>query len=201
MVDFKPTRAAARKLYNESQKYERFKNSFTEAWNELAKDESKNAPPELVLEFAEKQGIQTSQENVTRFLDFLESLEEPLVNEVPTKVSQKKPASFALPNSPTGKNKMTRQVEKPKGWNNFLLEVCERMQKQHPESFRQNILLMTDWFAESQDSKFSTPVGDVGIYVRWGGSREIRDACYEVVKKIGYPRDSLVIKDSTGAIL
>ncbi len=199
MDDFKPTRAAARRLYNASQKYERFKKAFTEAWNELAKDESKNALVELVLEFAEKKGIRTSQENVMRFLD---SLNEPLVNEAGTGAkSHRKPASFAILASPTGKKKMSHSVGKPKGWNNFLLEVCELMHERHPKSFRQNILSMADWFAESKDSKFSEPVGDVGIYAMWGGSEEIRGTCYEIVTKFGYPEDSLVIKDSNGAIL
>lgn len=199
MVDFKPTRAAARKLYNESQKYERFKRAFTDAWNELTKNEGKDALTELVLEFAEKKGIRTSQENVTRFLD---SLSEPLVNEATMGVkSHKKPASFRLPGSQTGKRKTTYTIEKRNGWNKFLLEVCELMQTRHRESFHQNILSMTDWFAESEDSQFSESVGDTGIYAKWGSSEEIKQACYEVVIKFGYPRNSLEIRDSKGAIL
>ena len=197
MVDFKSTLSAAKDLYRKLQDYQEQKRALTEAWNELAND--KNRLADLVSKFAENKDIPTNQENVMRFLD---SLHGPLVNEVPTKVNSfKKPASFALPASPTGKKKMPHTVSKSKGWNNFLLEVCELMRTRHPEGFRKEILSLTDWFAESEDSQFSTPVGDLGVFARWGGSGEIRDACYKIVTRFGYPGDSLVIKDSGGAIL
>ena len=199
MVDFKQTRTAARRLYNESQKYERFKKTFTEAWNKLSKDKSENALTELVLEFAEKNGIRTSQENVTRFL---ESLSEPLVNEVATGAkSHKKPASFRITASPTGERKYTHTVEKRNGWNKFLLEFCEFMQTRHRDSFHQNILSMDDRFARSSDSKFTNQIGDLEIYAKKGNSREIREACYEIVFRFGYPRESLEIRDSRDELL
>ena len=136
------------------------------------------------------------EDNVKRFLN---SLDWSLVNEAPKPNPGKMPASFALPASPTGKKKMSRQVTKSKGWNNCLLEICELMQSRYPESFRQNILSMTDRFAETENSKFSVPVGDVGIYARFGNAKEIREACYEIVTKFDYPRNSLVIRDSRRA--
>ena len=75
------------------------------------------------------------------------------------------------------------------------------MQERHPESFRNEILSMADRFAEVKDSNFDTPVGDTGVFARWGNSAVIRDACYKVVTRFGYPRDSLEIKDSSGANL
>ena len=198
MVDFRLTVAVAGKLHKESRAYQNFKKNFTKAWNELADDNNELAT--LVLEISEKKGIPASEDNVMRFL---ESLDEPLMKEVPTtRKSRKLPASFALPNSPTGKRKRTHQLEKnSKGWNNVLSEVCELMHKQHAESFRENILSMTDRFGEIEDTKFSVPAGDTGIYAKWGGSGEIREACYEVVTKFGYSRDDLVIKDLRDAIL
>ena len=111
------------------------------------------------------------------------------------------PASFALPTSPTGKRKMPRQLTKGKGWNKCLLEICELMQKRHPESFQQNILSFTDRFAETENSKFSIPVGDAGIFAQPGGSKEIREACYNVVTTFGYSREYLEIKDKSDTIL
>ena len=196
MVDFGPTLKEARKLYVESRSFQRFKKALTEAWSELANDKATLA--ELVLHFADKRGIRASEDNVNRFLN---SLDWSLVNEAPKPNPGKMPASFALPASPTGKKKMSRQVTKSKGWNNCLLEICELMQSRYPESFRQNILSMTDRFAETENSKFSVPVGDVGIYARFGNAKEIREACYEIVTKFDYPRNSLVIRDSKGADL
>ena len=196
MSDVKPTVTAARKLHRESQAYQKFEEELTEAWNELPND--KDRLTKLVLAFAENRGVPTSRENVTRFL---ESLHGPLVNAVPTVASRTRPASFALPASPTGRRKTTRHISRHNGWNNLLLDVCQLMQERHRESFRKEILSMTDRFAEAKDSNFEIPVGDMGIFARWGGSGEIRDACYEIVTRFGYPRDSLEIRDSNGAIL
>lgn len=197
MVDFRLTLDTAQDLHHKLRSYHEQKRSLTEAWNKLSND--KNALAKLLSEFAENKGITTNEENV---LHFLESLDEPLVNEVTTTIkTSKKPASFAILASPTGKRKKTQTVEKQKGWNNFLLEICELMLSRHPENFRQNLLSLTDWFAEIQDSRFIIPVSNTGIYVKWGGSGEIRKACYEIVTKFDYPKDSLVIKDSKGAIL
>ena len=197
MVDCKLTIAAAGKLYKESESYRKFKKTLADAWNQIASDTDMLA--KLVLDFTENKGIAASQENITRFL---ESLDESLVNEIPTTVkSHKKPASFALPNSPTVKKKAVHKEIIPKGWNNLLSAICILMQDRHADSFRQIILSMTDRFAEYKDSKFSMPVGDAGIYAKWGGSKDIRDACYEIVAKFDYPKQSLEIKDSKGAIL
>jgi len=196
MVNPRSAEDAARKMHRESQAFENFKKGFTEAWGELANDS--NAFAELVLEIAEKKGISANMANAMHLIDLLD---QPLVNAITTtKHSQKKPASFTLPTSPTG-NKGNRKVKKPKGWNNFLIEICELMLERHPREFRGNILLMTDRFTETKDAENSRPVGDVGIYARFGGSEAIRTACYEVVTKFGYPSESLVIRDVNGAIL
>ena len=198
MVDFKPTLAAACELHRQSESYQKFKKTLINAWNQLASDTDMLA--KFVMDFTENKGIPTSQENIVRFL---ESTDEPLVNEINTTASShKKPASFTLPASPTGKNKRAfPMVGKPKGWNSLLLAICELMQKRHPDSFRQKILSMTDRFAESEHSKFSISVCDVGIYTKWGNSREIRSTCCDIVATFDYPKDSLEIKDSKGATL
>ncbi len=108
IVDFKLALATARKLYKESESYREFKKTLTDAWNQTANDTDMLA--KLVLEFTENKGIATSQQNIIRFL---ESLDKPLVNEIPTTVrSHKRPASFALLRSPTGK-KSGPQGNKP----------------------------------------------------------------------------------------
>ena len=198
MVNYGPTIAEARKLHNESKVYQEFKQALTKVWGELPDDQ--NMLAELILVLAEKKGIPANRGNVIRFI---ESIHGPLVNNVttPVKGPKSKPARFALPTSPTVNRKTTRQLKKPKGWNNFLLELCELMQSRHPETFRQNLLSMTDWFAASKGSKFEIQVGLEEVYAKWGGAEEVRDACYEIVAKFGYPRDSLVIKDSKGAVL
>ncbi len=195
MVGFKRTLTAAQDLHYKLRNQQEQRRLLTEALSELANDE--NMQVELISEFAEKKGISINREIITRFLD---SLHGPLVNEVTTKVnSTKKPASFRLPASPTGTRKKTYTVGSPRGWNKFLLEVCELMQKQHPENFHQKILSMPDWFAESEYSKFLNPVGDTGVYARKeNAAGKIKDACYEIVTEFGYPRDSLEIMDSQG---
>ena len=196
MADFRPTLSAASDRYRKLQDYQAQKRLLTEAWNELAND--KDGLTELVLEFAEKKGISTNQDNVTRFLDALPGR---LVSAVPTGKTTKKPASFVLLASPTGQRKQAHQLSRRNGWTNLLLEVCELMQKRHPEGFRKEILSVTDWFVESEDSQFSIRVGDAGVFARRGSSGEFKDACYTIVTRFGYPRDSLEIKDSSGAPL
>ena len=195
MVDFKPTLSAAKDLYRKLQDYQEQKKLLTEAWSELTND--KDMLAKLVLEFAENKNITTSQDNVVRFLN---SLPGDLVNEVPSKPRPlMPPASFAILASPTGQKKMPHAVESPIGWNQLLLQICKLMQERHSESFRQNILTMTGWFAEAEDKRYKIPVGDAGIYARWENAAvNIREVCYEIVIKFGYPQDSLVIKDSNG---
>ena len=58
--------------------------------------------------------------------------------------------------------------------------------------------------AQSSDTSLSDKEivsSSEGIYAKWGSSEEIKQACYEVVIKFGYPRNSLETKDSKGAIL
>ena len=192
MVAPGPTVKEARKLHDEWIKRQKSKKALTEALGELANNMDMQV--ELVLKFAENKGIETNRKTVT---SLIESFGGPVVNKPGTKVPPLlKPASFRLPPSP-GKRKKLHTLGKRNGWNNFLLEVCERMQDQHPEDFRQKILSVPGWFSELEDSKFSIPIGDVGIYVRQENSAyKIRDACYEIVTKFGYSRDSLEIMDS-----
>ena len=199
MVDYRPTVVAAKKLLQEIQGREKLKETLTEVLNDLATDKDELA--EVLMKLVERKGIQPSLENVKHVLN--EPIYGSILRQVPTTTnSRKQPASFALPSSSTGKNKRTLQLKKRNGWYNLLAEICELMQSRHPGNFWQNICSMTDWFSESQDSKFSVPVGDVGIYAK--GRRtsiQIKEACYEIVAKFDYPRESLEIKDSTGAIL
>ena len=197
MANSRPAVSSALKRYRESRALENTKKALTQAWNELAKDSQLQA--KLILDFAESKGIHVSHDNVERFL---ESLDEPLAKEVaPRRKSRKLPASFALPKSPDGKRRATHRLIGNKGWNNLLSGVCEVLHRQHPESFHQHILSMSDRFAKSSDSKFSEAVGDMGIYAKWGLSDEIEDACFEMVAKFGYPKDSLVIRDKNHTTL
>ncbi len=195
MVNSGTTLTTARKLHNERQAYQKFRRDFTAAWNELVNDRDELI--ELTMGFSERSGIPASRDNVERFLS---SLHGPLTNEVPSRPSlYKKPYSFVLPTSPTGKSG-NRKVKGQKGWNIFLAELCGLMYERHAESFGQNILPL-GLFSGTEDSTFDRPVGKSGVYARYGNSREIREACYEVVASFGYPRASLVIKDSQGAVL
>ena len=201
MVDFRPTMKVAKDLYRKVQDFQEQKRLLTKAWNELTND--RDTLTELVVGFAEIKNIQTNPDNVLRFLD---SLQGSLVNEVPTNARSRRkipaPVSFVLPTSPTSKNNKPQQLNKRNSWHSLLSEICELMQSRHPDSFHQNILSMTDRFAKSKVTKHSKPIGDLGIYTRKPlSSVEMRDACYGIVTKFGYPRDSLVIKDSRDAIL
>ena len=196
MVDFRPTLNSAQDLHHKLRNYQEQRRLLTEALSELANDE--NMQIELVSEFAEKMGLSTDREIITRVL---ESFSESLVRDISTKVPQTRPASFVL-TTPNGRKKTHQLGINRKGWNSLLLKVCELMEKQHPENFHQNVLSLEGWFARSCDSRFEVSVGGGEIYARRGTSGvEIKKACYEIVTKFGYPKDSLVIKDSRGAIL
>ena len=197
MVNFRQTVAAARKLHSESKAYQKFRKNITKAWNELPND--KDTLTELVLGLATIKGIPASPDNVLRFLD---SLNEPLLNEVGTgSKSQNKPASYSIYAFPTGQKKMPHTLDK-KSWNFLMKELCELMYERHPESFREKTLSVTDRFARRRVSKYSRPVGDTGIFTKkLLTAGEIRDACYQMVTKFDYPSESLVIKDSNGTVL
>ena len=197
MSDVNTTVAQARNLFREARAQENVNRQLTAAWNKLADDE--NARAKLVMQFAQNSGISAGPENVAAFL---KSLRGPVVNEVPKgRVNPRPPASFFIPASPTGKRKKEHRVSGHNGWNNLLLEICELMQSRHPETCRRELLSLSDRFAEVKDSKFDTPVGDTGVFTRYGNSVVIRDACYQIVIRFGYRRDSLDINDSSGAIL
>ena len=199
MVDFGTTVKAAKDLYRKLQDYQEQKRLLTKAWNELAND--RDTLTELVLGFAEIKKIPTNPDNVLRFLDSLNN--EPMVNKIgKAGKSHKKPASFALPTLSSGNQGSHRKIKrKPKGWKNLLLELCELMQKRHPDSFRKKILSLSGWFSASEGAKYKIPVSDEGIYARWGNAGEFREACYDVVIVFGYRRESLEIKDSNGVPL
>lgn len=199
MVDFKSTLREANALYRKLQSYQDQKKLLMEAWNELSNDNNKLA--KLVLELAEINDITTNRDNVARFLG---SLGEPLVNKISTtsRTSTKKPASFDLLISSTGKKDrmLSRKIRRRNGWNNCRIEICELMQERHPENFRENLLAMPDLFSEVGDTKFL--IADSGIYVKGiRTAKPARAACYTVITEFGYPQDSLVIKDSRDAIL
>ena len=197
MSDVKPTLAEARKLHRESQAFQEFDRALSEALGDLDND----GMARLFLNFAESQGIPANEHNVKRFLKSHDGIVVNPVRKGAAK-SRKKPASFRLYASPTGdkKGKPLKVSGKP-GWNKLLLRVCGLMNKRHPENFRETILSMSDRFADVKDSEFDTPVGDTGIFAKWGGSVEIREACYEIVARFGYPRGSLEIRDSSGIVL
>ena len=199
MVDIGSTVAEAKKLLREIQGREKLKETLTEAWNELANDKDELA--EVLLKLVESKGIEQSLDNIKNVLK--EPIYGNIVNEVPTKSKPlMPPASFAILASPSGQNKMPHTVESPLGWNKLLLQICKLMHDRHSESFRKMIPSMRGWFAEDEDTKYYIPVGDVGIYTRWENSAvKIKEACFEIVTKLGYPEDSLEIKDSKGAIL
>ena len=195
MTDFKSTLNIAKDLHRKLQSEHEQKRLLTEAWNELSSDKDKLA--KLVLELAEISSITTNPDNVVKFV---ESLTQPLVNKVfeTSKPSTKKPASFEL--SLPYEEKVIHKISRFNGWNNCRIEICELMQERHPENFRENLLSMSDLFSEVGDTKFL--IADSGIYLRgiWI-AKPARAACYTVITKFGYPQDSLVIKDSSGAIL
>ena len=197
MVIPRPAVNEAKKLHEQSKLYDEFEKSFTKAWSELAKD--KNMMTELIMNFTDKTGIHATQNNIVRFLN---SLDSSLIRDVrDTNIPPTRPASLTLRSSKNGK-KMTRQIPKnKKGWNSCLTKLCELLHKQHTDNFRHYILSMDDRFAEIEDTKYSIPVGDLGIYAKRGGAKEIKASCYEIITKFGYASDDLVIKDSKGAIL
>ena len=193
MVDFEQPLSVARDRHRKLEDYQEQKGLLIKAWNELVNDSE--ALAELVLEFAENNDIPTNRVNVMRFLD---SLHGPLVNEVPTKPLPP-PHSFVLPTSSAGR-KRKHPVKGNKGWNNLLMEICGLMENRHPVEFHKGILSLPGRFSESSDSNFNIPISE-GIYAKWGGSREIREDCYQVVMGFGYPRDSLEITGARETIL
>ena len=85
----------------------------------------------------------------------------------------------------------------------MLVEFCELMQELHPEKFRGNILSMPKRFSENVDAyKYTLQVSNSGIYANVSGSSQnFKEDCYNVAAKFGYPKESFVIRDKSGAQL
>ena len=194
-LDRNDTLDKAKELHKERKQYDNFKKKFTSVWNKFIEDEE--GLYELLSTFCENNDIPSTPENIRRFLSLLNA---PLVNGVTTKSNNTRPAEILLPIRPDGKNKRSNTLPN-KSWNGLLRELCKLMQKRHPHDFRRNVLLMSHRFPENPDKNIDTLICD-GIYARKAvTSQEARRDCYKLVEEHGYPRKSLVIKDSYGVML
>ena len=198
MADCKATIKRGTQLFKERENYKKFEGELTNALDELPGDAK--AMEAVVIALAGEKSIQATENNIRHFLD---KMSDKLIIEVIKPSHQnKKPAKFYLPTSPTGKNKKERTVSKPKGWNNFLLDICILMEERHPDNFHPGILSMTHRFSESNNTKFSEPTDFEGIYAcKAIKAQEIRKDCFDILAKFGYPEDSMVILDINGDTL
>lgn len=162
---------------------------LSEAWNELATDESVLAG--ILTTLAESHGVQPNTEQVKQFIKSMGTLVNPSESDKPNGKKLVKPASFTL--QVNGEEPI---VQPAKHWNELLLGVCLLMQSRHPDDFAKEVLETPKWFSESKENfKYSQPIADTGIYVKWGGSSEIKQACPEIVSKFGYPPAALTIQE------
>ena len=77
------------------------------------------------------------------------------------------------------------------------LAICNLMYERHPDTFREIVLSkLANWFSESDtDFKYYQPIGETGIYVKYGGSAAVRNLCHSIVASFRYPEGSLTIEE------
>ena len=181
---------AARELLKERQSQTAVMQGLTDAWNELAADEQ--TMEYVVTKLAELREIPAKESQVKQFLDS----KKPSVN----KIESKPPPSFPKPASFTfqaeDKPSVVRTVPKNKGWNELLISVCELMREYHCDTFSETLLKMPEWFSISGDYfKYSNPIGDTGLYAKYGGRNDIKERIPTIVAKFRYPSDYLTIEE------
>ena len=198
MADSGATIKRGTELFKERENYKKFEGELISALDALPGDAK--AMEAVIIALAEEKGIQAAENNIRHFLD---KLSDHLVIGVKKPSPQnKKPAKFYLPVSPTGKYKKEHTVSKPKGWNNFLLDICKLMADRHPDNFRPSILSITHRFSDNKNTKFSELTTVEGIYAcKAIKAEDVRKDCFNILAKFRYPEDSVVILDSDGNTL
>lgn len=197
------TRAAARTLLRDKQSQSAANDAIASGLETLGQD----APEliELLTKLAEKQGLQPELEHIKAFIaarnvgvkfDLLDSGKG-------EKNSRAKPASF------------TFQVEgeKPRSeifrgrresWNDLLIRLCTLMHERHPDKFRAVLLAMPKSFTDSAPvpgEEWPKPVGETGIYAKYGNMDTIKRCCAVLLGEFGYPVTALTIKLKNGAVI
>ncbi len=186
----KQTVEAAAALFDEHQNHGAIMEGLTEAWNNLAGDD-------VMMEFvvsklAERYDIQARAAQLKQFVHS----RKPTVN----KIEVRKPISFPKPASINfslkGNDPVVRTFEGQQGWNELLIVVCEVLHNHHKEIFGKSILDMPQWFSLSHDGfKHSNPIGDTGVYAKYGGKKDIEERIPIILTKFGYSKTSLTIKE------
>ena len=164
---------------------------LSEAWNELATDESALAG--ILTTLADSYGVQPSVEQVQEFIKATGTLVNPVKPSKPQPPVQNhvKPSSFTLQ-----VNGEATVVKQAKHWNELLLGVCLLMHERHNAIFAEKVLEIPESFSNSIDTfGWKGQVGDTGIYFRKGGSGYVKEICPEIVSKFGYPQESLTIQE------
>lgn len=175
-------------LLGERQSHAAVMNGLAEAWNELTTD--KGVLARFVESLAKDRDIEPNKEQVEQFIRENETLVS-LVSK-PPKPKPLRPTSFSLQVN----GEALKKPVQPKQWNVLLLEVCLLMQSRHPGDFEKKILEIPEVFSNSAGTLgWEGQVGDTGIYFRKGGAGYVKEVCYEVVSKFGYPRESLTIEE------
>ena len=163
--------------------------ALAEVWKKLATDD--NALRKTVRELADRHNIQPDEDQIERFI----RENRPLVNQIsgpedPPKPP--KPVSFTL--SPNDEALIAKKVKRQ--WNDLLLGVCLLMHERHTDDFEKKVLEIPESFSNFAGTLgWEGRVGDTGIYFRKGGAGYVKEVCYEVVSKFGYPRESLTIEE------
>lgn len=184
------TCTAAKKLYDDHATTAVVLKGLRDAWNELVHDQEKLK--DVLRHVTQDSDIQPSDDQLVKFLESSGNLVN-VVDDRPSTGprSLAKPRSFTLPEAG-----VTEPVT-VKHWNELNHAICDLMYERHPDRFKVDVLgIPGGWFSES--SQHGNQIGDTGIYVRWGGSAEIRTLCHRVVASFGYPEGSLTIEERGG---
>ncbi len=184
------TLKGAETLYKEKQSELAVMKGLADAFNALASE--RKIKIEVLKLLTQESGIDPNDRLIEKFLR--EGGIDKLISPIPVKAKPLKPVGFSL--SLGGEPPIHRCVKK--SWKDLLTSVCLLMTQRHPEDFRHHFLEgMPGWFKESKSefSKPSWPIGDTGIWVKSGSGKGVKQVCWTVVTKFGYPPGSLEIEE------
>lgn len=147
----------------------------------------------LIAERVKASGYQVESHGV---LDYLTShgFSFDLAGEPKKAISFPKPYSFTFRTK--DKEPLTETFKGTQGWNELLVRVCCLMHQLHQDTFQATTHRMPQWFAQSNDTfKDSNPIGDTGVYVKYGGKKDVQDRIPSILASFGHSPDSLTIKE------
>ena len=188
--DIGKTVTSARKKLKERRDYNVIKGTLTDSLKEW--EQNGQLQNHVLSVIAESLGLSVTEAQIKRIGESLGSGIR-VVSDRPSSGTRSRPKPRFFTLSAAG---VTEPVP-IRHWGKLQLAICNLMYERHPDTFREIVLSkLANWFSESDtDFKYYQPIGETGIYVKYGGSAAVRNLCHSIVASFRYPEGSLTIEE------